>query len=106
MWTTAITNLAGNAPPDLTPGLGALGVGGAVAGLIFWFYVKREKEIVTTLTQFTKSFQTTIERNATAMAELTTTVRGLMDVLRKYGRGGCDERDQEPEPGPSGGLDA
>lgn len=74
------------------PAWGGLGVGGALAGVIFWFYVKREREIVATLTKFTDSFQRTVERNATAMTEVTAGLRELMDFLRDDRSRDC-ERD-------------
>lgn len=64
------------------PAWGGLGVGGALAGMIFWFYVKREREIVGTLTKFTDSFQKTVEQNAATMAEVCEVLRGVGDAIR------------------------
>lgn len=63
------------------PVWGGLGVGGALAGVILWFYVKREKEIVATLVKFTDSFQATIEKNAIAMTEVSASLRNVAGAI-------------------------
>lgn len=64
------------------PAWGGLGVGGALAGTVLWFYVKREKEIVVTLSKFADSFQKTVEQNAATMAEVCEVLRGVGDAIR------------------------
>jgi len=72
----------GGAETIALPAIGSLGMTG-VAGLIFWFYRKREYEISAEKERRAEDFKTIVQENTAAMVEVTTAVRELTGYIQR-----------------------